>query len=194
MPSSFRTVAIVLLLASLHTAPALAQWTGRGEAGLVVASGNTDTKAANAKLAVKREAGAWTQDASFAGVYAADDIGTTAQRWEAAIQSRYDFSSRNFVFGGLRYEDDNFSGFEHQGTLSAGLGHQFIDSEDTKLSAQAGVGYKFFETRDVLSPLGVLLEPGDTDSAMALIGSANYSHQFNASTGLIDKLTLEYTS
>jgi putative salt-induced outer membrane protein len=179
---------------ALHGTPAAAQWTGRGEAGIVVASGNTDTKAGNAKLAAERKSDAWTHQGTFAGVYAADEVDTTAQRWEAAVQSSFQFDARNFVFGGLRYEDDNFSGFEHQGTASAGIGHEFFDTEETRLSAQLGVGYKFFETRDVLSPAGVLLVPGDSDSSIALIGSVDYRHELNASTTILDKMTAEYTA
>jgi putative salt-induced outer membrane protein YdiY len=44
--------------------------------------------------------------------------------------------------GGARHEEDHFGGLGSQATLSAGLGHPLIDSIDTKLSGQVGVGYK----------------------------------------------------
>jgi putative salt-induced outer membrane protein len=198
MPSirpTTRLIPLALIAAAgLHITPAMAQWSGRGEAGVVIASGNTDTKAGNAKVAVKHEADRWTQDLRFAAVYASDSDDTTAQRWEAATQASYQFDTRNFVFGGLRYESDRFSGFTHQGTASAGIGRKFFDTEETTLTTQVGVGYKFFESREVFSPAGVLLTPRESDNAIAWIGSADFRHAFNASTTLIDKLTAEYTS
>ena len=38
-----------LALAAAGSVPAFADWSGKGEAGVAVASGNTDTKSANAK-------------------------------------------------------------------------------------------------------------------------------------------------
>jgi putative salt-induced outer membrane protein len=179
---------------ALHAAPAAAQWTGRGEAGVVVAGGNTDTKAGNAKLAVGYKADAWTHAAGFAGVYSANGGVTTAQRWEATEQSNYQFDARDYWFGGLRYENDRFSGFKYQATASTGVGRKFIDTEATKFSGQVGAGYKRSETRDVVTPLGLLLTPGETDGSMALLGALEYRHAINASTTLLDKLSVEYTS
>ena len=178
----------------LHATPAAAQWTGRGELGLVIASGNNETKAGNAKIAISHEGERWTHEGTFMAVYAADEVGSTAQRWQATEQSEYLFNPRNFWFGGTRYENDHFSGFTHQGTLSTGIGHVFTDSDTTQLKGQLGVGYKFFETREVLSPLGVLLKPRTTGNSLAGIANVDFKHQFNASTTLQDKFTAEYTS
>ena len=101
--------------------PAHADWTGKGEAGLVIATGNTETETANAKLQFANEIGKWKHQFGGAALYASsDDEGTTAQRWEAFEQSDYNFSPRNFWFGAARYEDDEFSGFEYQAIVSTG--------------------------------------------------------------------------
>ena len=47
-----RFLPLVLLLAAI---PAHAQLTGKGEAGLVISSGNTETETANVKLALAHE-------------------------------------------------------------------------------------------------------------------------------------------
>ena len=57
-----------LLALALFATPALAAWTGKGEAGLVVSSGNTETETANAKLALAREAGKWKNAFGLAGL------------------------------------------------------------------------------------------------------------------------------
>ncbi len=83
MHRPFRALALLLsvpVLFTLHVAPAEAQWTGRGELGLVIASGNNETKTGNAKVGVTHKGETWTHDATFMAVYAADDVGSTAQR------------------------------------------------------------------------------------------------------------------
>ena len=181
-----------LLAWALFATPALADWTGKGEAGLVVSSGNTETETANAKLALAREAGKWKNALGLAGLYASDEDGRTAQRWEALTQTDYNFSPRAFWFGAARYEDDEFSGFEYQATASTGLGRKFITSDTTKFIGTAGVGYKFFETRDVLDDTtGALITPGDTDSEVVFRGTLDFEHKFTDTTSLIDKFIVE---
>lgn len=173
-------------------APAHADWTGKGEAGLVIASGNTETETANAKLSLEREAGNWKNAFGLAGLYASDEDGATAQRWEVLGQSDYSFSPKSFWFGAARYEKDEFSGFEYQAILSSGLGRKFIDTNRTKFTGTAGVGYKFFETRDAFDEVtGELLQAGDTDSEVVFRGTLGLDHQLTATTTLVDRLIVE---
>jgi len=183
--------ALMLAAAATLAAPAHADWTGQGEAGLVIASGNTDTETANAKLQLANEIGKWKHSFGLGGLYASDNEGSTAQRWEAFGQSDYNFSDRMFWFGAGRYENDRFSGFEYQTTASTGLGRKFIDTDATQFVGTAGVGYKFFETRDAFDDAGVLVEPGDTDSEVVFRGTLSFEHAFNASTKLINAFIVE---
>ena len=184
--------AVALLLSLFAISPAHADWSGEGEAGLVIATGNTETKTANAKLQLANEVGKWKHQFGGAGLYAsADPEGTTANRWEAFEQSDYNFSPRTFWFGAARYEDDEFSGFEYQATLSSGIGRKFIDTDLTKFVGTAGVGYKVFETRDAFDAAGVLIEPGDKDSEAVFRGTLDYDHKLTATSSLIDKFIVE---
>lgn len=184
-----RSLILAAVLAA--AAPAHADWTGKGEAGLVIASGNTDTETANAKLQMANEIGAWKHAFGASGLYASDDEGTTAQRWEALAQSDYNFSPKTFWFGAGRYEDDEFSGFEYQATVSTGLGRKFIDTDVTKFVGTAGVGYKFFETRDAFDDAGVLIAPGESDSEAVFRGTLDFDHHLTATTSVLDKLIVE---
>ena len=166
---------------------AFAQWTGKGEAGLAIATGNTETQSFNAKLEARHRREAWENRFGFSGVYAADEDETTAQRWDAAVESRYDISQRTFWYGALRYEDDRFSGFDYQGTASTGFGRRFIDSEETKFSAQLGVGYKRFATRDSFDPF----VPGETDDAITLVGGIDWEHRLTDTTTVYDRFFFE---
>ncbi len=59
---------------------------------------------------------------------------------DAAWQSNYNFTSAFYTFGALRYEHDLFSGFEYQGSATAGIGYQIFNTARTKLSVQLGAG------------------------------------------------------
>lgn len=184
---TIRTSALLLLLAACTT-PAMAQWTGKGEAGLAIASGNTSTRTANAKVAIGHKADAWEQSGTLAGLYVRNDGETTARRWELGAQTRYTFSERTFWFGGARYEEDRFSGFDHQGVVNTGIGRKFIASDNTKLTAQAGVGYKFYETLDTLTV------PGSKESSIVGVASMDFEHKLNGATTVFNKFSAELTS
>lgn len=185
---------IGMILAAVPVTPALAQWSGKGEAGLAVASGNSETRSGNAKLAVSRQSGAWEHSAGFAGNHVSDDVGTTSQRFELVGQSRYQFNARDFWYGGARYEDDRFSGFNYQATVSSGVGRKFVDSDTTRLTGQIGAGYKFVETRDTIDPDTLLPVPGDTEGSAVLVGGLDFLHQLNEATSLFDKFGFEVAS
>ena len=172
----------VIVMSLIPVTPAAAQWTGKGQLGVVVSSGNSTAKSGSLKLAATNIAGPWTHKFNFAAVYSSDADDTTAQRWEAQEQSNYALDTDDFVFGGLRYENDRFSGFDHQSTLSAGLGHLFFRTDVNQLSAQLGTGYKSAQTRN----------PKLTESSIAGIASIDYRHAFSSSTSLLDKATVEY--
>jgi putative salt-induced outer membrane protein len=183
---------LVCVLMATMTLPAHADWTGKGEAGLVISSGNTDAQTANAKLDVAREGVKWKNQFGLAALYSSDEEGASAQRWEAVTEQDYNFSPRAFWFGAARYEDDRFSGFEYQATVSTGLGRKFIDTNRTQFLGTAGVGYKFFETRDAFDEdTGVLLEQGERESDAVLRGTLDFQHDFTESTRLIDKFIIE---
>jgi putative salt-induced outer membrane protein len=187
------TSTLCVSVALLAASPAHADWTGKGEAGLVIASGNSDTETANVKFQLANEIDSWKHQFGGSAVYAsADPDGTTAQRWELFEQSDYNYSARDFWFGAARYEDDRFSGFEYQATVSAGYGRKFIDTDVTKFTGTAGVGYKFFETQDVFDEVtGVLIEPGESDSEVVFRGTLDYDHKFTQTTSLLDKFVVE---
>ena len=182
--AALRHFAVLAMLA--FALPVAAQWTGKGEAGLAIASGNSDTRTANAKVTVNRKIENWEHSAGLAGLYVRNDGDTTARRWETFLQTHYNFGGgRTFWFGGTRYEKDRFSGFDYQGVLDTGMGHKFIDTDATRLSGQAGVGYKFWET------LGT---PNDKDSSVVGTAGLDFRHQLTETTSVVNKFGAEIAS
>lgn len=189
---SLFVIPMAAALAFTVSSEARADWTGKGEAGLVLASGNTSSKTGNVKFDLASTVDQWKHAFGGSGIYAAADDETTGQRWEAHEQSDYNFSAKSFWFGAGRYEDDRFSGFDYQATLSTGLGRHFIDNDTTKFSGTAGVGYKIFATRDAFDDTGtVLLQKGESDNEVVFRGTLDLSHALTGTTKLLDKFLVE---
>ena len=169
----------------LAAGAAQAEWKGKGEAGIVFARGNTETDTINLKLGMSTTVDKWKHELGLAALRAATSGTTTADRYLATWQSDYNFSSRAFWFGGLRYENDKFSGFRYSASATSGLGYKFFDTEKMKLSGQVGVGYRRIETEATPTT------PGSTSNNAIATAGMNYENQLTATTRLVDKLTAE---
>jgi putative salt-induced outer membrane protein len=184
---AFAAVAVMTCVAS----PVRAQWTAKMEAGVVAARGNSDSDTSNLKLKVARKFKRWLHTLDASGVYAADDIGATSQRWSLREQSDYEISDKGFWFGSGRYEEDRFSGFNYQSTYGTGLGWRFFDDPITKLSAQIGGGYKVVRRRDSLSEDGLTFIRGEREEELIAQGTVDFEHQLTATTTIFNKLLVE---
>lgn len=177
-----RSLAIVLAgLALCATMPAQAQWKGKGEVGIVFARGNADTDTANVKVDTSREVDRWKHAFGIAALRASSEGLTTAERYGANWQSDYKLTDRSFWFGGLRYEQDEFSGFNYQASVSTGYGYKFIDTERTKFSGQAGAGYR----RSKLLPSGFV------QSGAIFRGDLKFDHALTDTTRIINTFVVE---
>lgn len=173
--------AAVLVALCATSAPALADWTAKGELGASFASGNSENESANAALEVKTTRDKWTHTFGLAGNYGSDGSVTTAERWEVRGQSAYAFTERAYWFGAGRYEDDRFSAFDYQASLSTGPGYKLIDTERTKLWVQGGPGYRFAQLRDT----------GESEDGVILRGDLGFEHQLTDTTKIVERLLVE---
>lgn len=169
------------VLALAASAAVQAAWKGKGEAGLVFARGNTEADNVNVKLEMSKEMGKWKHGLDMAALRATNAGATTANRYQAGWQSNYNYSARSFWFGGLRYEKDQFSGFDYQANVTTGIGYKLIDTEKVKLSGQAGVGIR--RLKNALT--------GATSGDAIGTAGFSYENQLNASTKLLDKFRVE---
>lgn len=169
-------------------------WSGKGQAGYVMSRGNSDTDAANAKLDLNLVKQDWKHALSLDALFGRSAGITSAERWDARLQSDYTINTRVFAFGALAYQRDWFSGFQYQASASVGLGHKFFDSSTTKLSAQAGVGYRSSRQETLLKDAdGAVFAriPGESQAEVVGTAGVDFMHQFNDSTKLLDKLVVE---
>jgi putative salt-induced outer membrane protein len=180
---SIRVVSLlcVAAVAAVVSAPARADWKGKGEAGVVLARGNSDADTLNLKLDMATELEQWKHSFGVAALRSSTDGDLTAERYAAFGQSDYKISDRSFWFGGLRYEQDEFSGFDYQASATTGYGYKFIDTDRTKFSGQAGAGYR----RSKLTPSGAV------DSGAIFRGDLKFEHALTDTTKILDTFVVE---
>ena len=174
--------------------PPVDGWTGKGQLGYVASQGNTNAKSANASIDMALVDGLWKHAFHLGGLYGQSEGVTSAERWDSAWQSNYNFSADAYAFGGLRYAHDMFSGFQYQATASAGVGYQFIDTTSTKLSGQVGVGYRKSRPELIFKNInGVVISrmPLDSTGEAVVTAGLDYAQVLSSTTSLSNKLLVE---
>jgi len=172
---------LVAVAMSGMSSAALADWTGKAEVGGSFASGNSETEAVNAALALQSKYDKWTHTLGFAGNYGSDSGSTTAQRWELRGQTQHEITDRAYAFGAGRYEDDRFSAYDYQASLSGGLGYKIIDNDRTKFWVQGGPGYRFAELADT----------GESEDGLIFRGDLGFDHQLTDTTKIVERFLVE---
>ena len=191
---SRRIFPVVALLAA---SAAQAQWTGKAELGVILANGNTESKSANTKFDVTREGARWRNNFYAAALYGQNGEFTNAERYELRYQADRKITDRFSWFVGVRGEEDRFSGFAYQATVSTGATYKFVDSPATKFDGSIGAGYRRLQPQVLIkSDAGEVLariKGEDESDPVATLGS-NFEHSFSESTKITNKFLSELGS
>ena len=126
-------------------AAALPEISGTLGAGAVVASGNTESQSANVDLAATFAYEIWRHKLKLAGYQASEDGEDTAERYDAAVQSDYRFSERNYLFARTAYQSDRFGAFDRRASVTGGYGRRLLARDDRSLDLEAGGGRRVSE-------------------------------------------------
>jgi putative salt-induced outer membrane protein len=167
---------------------------GKGQFGFLDSRGNSVAESINANLDVLRYDGAWKNELYLGGLYGKSSGLLSAERWELREQTDYNFTPDWFAFGGLRFSHDLFDGFVYQASVTTGAGYKVINSDDTKLTVQAGVGYRRLRPESVVKdPDGVVESRTPLDAKGDAIGTVgvDFSHAFTKTTTLTNKFLVE---
>ncbi|MCW8855233.1 MAG: DUF481 domain-containing protein [Gammaproteobacteria bacterium] len=127
------------------------EWKGEGELGYTSTSGNSDSESLNTKLSVSKEKDKWRHKAAIEALKTSTDNVTSSDRFVFTEKTEYKFGKKTYSFMSLRYEDDEFTDFVYQSSISFGIGSRFIESDVHVFDASAGLGYR--RTKDDLTML-----------------------------------------
>lgn len=174
--------------------PPQQEWTGKGQAGYTSSSGNSEGKSANAGLDAAYVDGPWKHALHLGGLYGQSAGIVSAERWDTGWQSNYDLTAALYVFGGLRFQHDLYSGFLTQESLTGGVGYKVYDSATRQLDVQVGAGYKRLRPEELTKNdagevISRQLQPTES-GAIGTVG-VNYSQALTGTTTLTDKLLVE---
>jgi putative salt-induced outer membrane protein len=174
-------------------------WSGSGEAGAFLSSGNTDTQGVAVGVNIAKETRSWKHALRGFVDYQRQDGVTTRERYFAGYEGNYNITPNFYALATLSYEKDEFSGFTRRFAQSLGLGYKIVNTETLRLALEAGpalrqtkftdgVSDSTFAARGGLDVLWVIT-PGIelTENATVFYDSANTS--FQSLTALTAKLT-----
>ncbi len=158
-------------------------WSGEGALGYTATSGNTDSDSLNAKLGMVREHGKWKHAAGIETLKATTDHVASADSMMFKEKSEYKFGENSYAFGKLRYEEDEFSGFEYQASLSFGLGSRFLSSAHHSLDASLGLGRRSSKDTATLQTTEENIVVADAAYKYIISDSATFSEQVSIESG-----------
>lgn len=118
---------------------------GGAGAGLLVASGNTESQSANVDVNATFAWEIWRHKLKLSGYQASEDGEDTAERYTGSVQSDYRFSERGYLFVNGNYSSDRFGAFDRRASLTAGLGRRMLEREAMTLDLEAGLGRRISE-------------------------------------------------
>ena len=181
-----RLLLILLLMAPI---PLAAQdqaeqsgaWSGEGALGYTSSSGNTDSENLNAGLQIARQHNKWKHSVALEAIRSETDDEESADRWSLKERSEYSLSEKSYAFGQARYEEDEFSGYDYQGSLTVGLGSRFIETDSHLLDLSAGLGYRRIKDS----------ESGESDEDTIVSSDLLYEYTISESAILSQALLVE---
>ncbi len=183
--------ALILLSLILITAMANADeeknFSGSGEAGLLVTSGNSETDSANAKIGLKYEKEHFLGEVNLAALYNSEkteidgnkEDKVSAEKYNYSAKVGYKFNPANYVFFNADYEDDRFSGYDYKTTYSLGYGRKVITTDTINLDIEVGPGYRYDKPN-----------LGETVDEAVFRGYAMFSYKFSDAVSFQQDLTV----
>jgi putative salt-induced outer membrane protein len=156
-------------------------WKGEGELGYSSTSGNSDSENLNASLGLTREANNWKHSVALESLQAKTDGETSVDRFDFRGRSEYGLGENSYVYGQLRYEDDEFSGYDYQASATVGAGSRLLATDSHRLDASAGVGVRRVKSTD----------DGKTDDEGIIGANLSYEYVISESASLTERLLIE---
>ena len=138
--------------ASTRESSQASSWSGEGEIGYLMTSGNSETESLNAGLALNFEDRPWRHQIRFQAFYSAEEteteageeeMQTSAQKYRIAGQTNYHFTENNYAFLRGSYQDDRFSGYDYETSVAAGYGRRLFQTDRLLMEVEAGPGYRY---------------------------------------------------
>lgn len=121
---------------------------GRVRFGYIAASGNTESTNLNGKVELGLDQTDWRHAFVASSIYSKNEFETTAENYRAGYKADRKLGGKNYLFGSLSWEQDEFSGYNMRTAEAVGYGRRFLDTEIHVLDLEFGVGARQTELVD----------------------------------------------
>lgn len=158
------------------------QWSGKAAMGYLATSGNTENSNVNTSFAIAYAAGQWKHTFEAFAVHATEDEATTAEAYDLGWKSERDLTEHGFLFGGITWRKDRFSGYDTQLSESVGYGRHLIDKARHRLNAEVGIGARQSDRTDGIEEEEVIVR-GGLSYQWLLSETAEFSQGFVVESG-----------
>ncbi len=126
----------------IRAASLLDLWSGEGQIGAFMSTGNSDDTGLSLALKLKREGIDWTHALRMSADYQRSNGVTSREKFLVAYEPRIQMGENLFAYGLAQYERDRFQGFDNRYAVSGGLGYTLIESKSATLAIKAGPAYR----------------------------------------------------
>lgn len=180
------------VIGAMVATPVLADgWAGSAELGFSNTSGNSKDRTLNMRLDMDYSAAQWRHNV-FGDIYvAAADGSRTAERYTLGYKPNYFLTDVDYVFGSLRFDKDKFAGINERYTQVLGYGRQLINTPETFLEAEVGVGARQTRYGEFIVN-GVDRNAGLAKSEALFYAGGRFTHRLTDTTRFIQNLRIEH--
>jgi putative salt-induced outer membrane protein len=113
-------------------------WSGQGEAGGFISTGNTTNRGLAVGITLTKETRRWKHAVRGIVDYQEQQGVTSRERYFAGYEGNWKFTRRGFVVLSLSAEQDRFTGFVSRFSQGIGIGYRLVDSEDLTVAIDGG--------------------------------------------------------
>jgi putative salt-induced outer membrane protein len=156
-------------------------WSGQGEAGGFISTGNTRNRGVAVGVSLTKESRSWKHALRGIVDYQEDNGVASRERYFAGYEGNWKFSSRAYALLALSWERDRFTGFYSRFTQAIGLGYRVVDTPNLTIAVDGGPALR--QTRFI---------NGITDNSVAARAGLNAKWQINDMLNFTQAATYYY--
>ena len=160
---------------------------GKGQAGLLMTTGNSRAEVVNIGLDINRKKLRWNHFAKLAVSAASYNGQRSTESYLLEGLMKYDLEERQYLFSNIRYFNDKFDAFGRILSGAAGAGFRPVDKEKLSWDVFAGLGY----IDQALEQNNNLFD--EDISGITFLGLSTYRHQLTQTAKLGFDTRVEYT-
>ncbi|NNF15804.1 MAG: DUF481 domain-containing protein [Gammaproteobacteria bacterium] len=155
-------------------------WSAKAGLGFLSTSGNSDTTNLNASLNIGYDLQRWHHKLGLLVIGAESNGVSTAERYVIDYKAKWDLHDYDYIFGGVNYDKDKFSGVDSSLSETIGYGRRILNNDVHVLNAEIGIGFRQQDFAD-----------GTDDSSGIIKLAGDYQYTISETSAFTQTLSIE---